>query len=123
MFILSTSLSVKADSYDPSAHTLEAVEEILSGTNLSDQLIQYTDKAGNSLTFEVTYGEAILAAGAENNISPLELAAVIVEDTNGDFSQTTSSPLDIIYDKAEDLAGKNSDEVTYTSFKTTKKVN
>jgi len=116
-------LPVHADSYQPSEHTLNAVEDILDGTSLSECLMVQKDSQDNEITMEMTYGEAILAAGAELNLSPLELAATIVQETGGSLNLDTASPLEYIYDKAEKiLTGTNSD-VMYASFKTTTTVN
>ena len=123
MMFMFLSLPVSADSYDPSEHTLDAVEDILDGTDLSNKLMEYTDSKGNAISMEMTYGEAILAAGAEKDVSPLELAATIVQETGGDLSKVTTSPLDMIYKEAEELLSKEPGDVSYAFFKTTTKVN
>lgn len=123
MLFTLTSLPVYADTYNPSEHTLDAVEDILDGTDLSNKLMEYKDSKGNAISMEMTYGEAILAAGAELDVSPLELAATIVQETGGNLEHLTTSPLDYIYDKAENVISKNPEEVSYASFKTTTKVN
>ena len=123
MMFMFLSLPVSADSYDPSEHTLGAVEDILDGTDLSNKLMEYTDSKGNAVSMEMTYGEAILSAGAEKDVSPLELAATIVQETGGDLSKVTTSPLDMIYKEAEELLSKDPEDVSYAFFKTTTKVN
>ena len=76
-------------SYDSSSHTLDAVEAILSGTDLADKIITYTDTEGNTVELEMTYGEAILAAGAEYDVSPLMLASRIRQETGGSLSNNS----------------------------------
>ena len=99
MLFTFNSLPVYADTYDPSEHTLDAVEDILDGTDLSNKLMEYKDSKGNAISMEMTYGEAILAAGAETDYSPLELATVLVQETGGKLSSLGNSPFDYIYDK------------------------
>ena len=123
MLFTFNSLPVYADTYNPSEHTLDAVEDILDGTDLSNKLMEYTDSKGNAISMEMTYGEAILAAGAEKDVSPLELAATIVHETGGNLSGVTTSPLDMIHKEAEELLSKDPEEVSYAFFKTTTKVN
>lgn len=125
IFVLSFSFSLKvyADSYDSSIHTLEAVEGLLSGTKLANKIISYVNSKGNTVTYEITYGEAILAAGAENNVSPLNLATIILQETGGNLSANNNSPLDVINEMAYDLSSNPANEVTYASFKTTTNVN
>ena len=123
LLLCMASMPVYAESYNASEHTLDAVEDILDGTKISDSLMEYTNGSGNVITMEMTYGEAILAAGAELNVSPVQLAATIVQQTGGNLSQGPASPLSYIYSKAEELLNDNSGEVTYASFKTTTKVN
>ena len=82
-FFISLSLPVHAETFQPSNDTLSSVEAVLKGTDISDQLMTYKDSSGNEVSFEMTYGEAILAAGAEINLSSVELATVIVQETGG----------------------------------------
>lgn len=79
--------------YDENCHTLAGIEAILKKTDLEDTEIVYTNTDGKMVTVSpaITYGEAILAAGKSNSISPLSLAARIKQETGGSLSNGSIS--------------------------------
>lgn len=84
--------AMELQGYDASCHTLDAVESILAGTQLANKVITYTDTNGKKITLDLlTYGKAILAAGAANNISPLVLASKIKQETGAKLTNGSIS--------------------------------
>ncbi len=107
--------------YDPATHTLDAVEAVLKGTSLYDSVIS---------GYEMTYGEAILASGAENDISPVLLASNILKETGGstDLSPIMGGHTSIFSAIDAYAKGMVSGDITeiitsYSSYKTTANVN
>lgn len=88
----------EALNYDSNYHRAEGVRNVLSGTDLyGDKKITYMQTNGKKATLNMTYEQAIFAAGAKNKVSPLFLAAKIRQETgaklsngsiSGDFSKT-----------------------------------
>lgn len=76
--------------------TVKAIESILSGTDLANKEIVYTNTAGKKVSLApLTYAQAILAAGKSSGVSPLFLASKIRQETgakltNGSISGTFS---------------------------------
>lgn len=82
----------EALNYDPGYHTLQGVRNVLSGTDLyGDKKITYIKTNGKKTTLDMTYEEAIFAAGAKNKISPLFLAAKIRQETGAKLSNGSIS--------------------------------
>ncbi len=77
--------------YNETFHTLSGVESILKGTDLYNKKITYVNTAGTQVTAELTYGEAIYAAGIKYGISPIVLASKIRQETSGSFSNGSIS--------------------------------
>ena len=84
--------AMEVQSYDASCHTLDGVENILSGTDLANKVITYTNTSGKTVSLSpLTYGQAILAAGASSGVSPLFLASKIKQETGGGLSNGSIS--------------------------------
>lgn len=77
--------------YNGTFHTLAGVESVLKGTDLYNRTISYVNTAGTSVTTELTYGEAIYAAGIKYGISPILLASKIRQETSGSLSNGSIS--------------------------------
>lgn len=77
--------------YDKSYHNLTGVENILKGTDLAKKKISYVNTKGQTVNTSITYGEAILAAGAKYGVSPLFLAAKIRQETGGKLTNGSIS--------------------------------
>lgn len=67
-------------SFNSSAHTIEGVQSILSGTFMDTSTITYTDINGVQQTINKSYAQIIYEAGQANNISPYHLAARIRQE-------------------------------------------
>lgn len=82
----------EALNYDSGYHTAEGVRNVLSGTELyGDKKITYTKTDGKKTTLDLTYEQAIFAAGAKNKVSPLFLAAKIRQETGAKLSNGSIS--------------------------------
>ena len=84
--------AMELQAYDANCHTLEGVESILAGTDLANKTIRYINTDGKIITLDLlTYGKAILAAGAANEISPLVLASKIKQETGAKLTNGSIS--------------------------------
>lgn len=83
----------EALNYDSKYHRVEGVRNVLSGTDLyGDKQITYTMTDGKKTTLKnMTYEQAIFAAGAKNKVSPLFLAAKIRQETGAKLSNGSIS--------------------------------
>ncbi len=81
----------EAFSYNDVFHTLAGVEAALRGTDLYNKKISYINTAGQQVSVELTYGEAIFAAGMKYGISPILLASKIRQETSGSLSNGSIS--------------------------------
>ncbi len=63
--------------YDPDVHGLAGVEAILNGTFMHEAACDYLDENGNTVSSGTTYGEAILSAARELDVSPYFIASKI----------------------------------------------
>lgn len=77
--------------YNETFHTLAGVEAVLKGTDLYNKTITYVNTAGAQVSTDLTYGEAILAAGMKYGISPILLASKIRQETSGSLSNGSLS--------------------------------
>ncbi len=78
--------------YDPAYHKEEGVSNVLKGTDLyGDKQIVYTKTNGNKASLDLTYEQAVFAAGAKNQVSPLFLAAKIRQETGGKLTNGSIS--------------------------------
>lgn len=79
--------------YDSNYHRVEGVRNVLSGTDLyGNEKISYIMTNGKKTTLKnMTYEQAIFAAGAKNKVSPLFLAAKIRQETGGKLSNGSIS--------------------------------
>ena len=82
--------------YNKDYHKLQGVENILAGTDLANKQIKYINTSGNTISVNMTYGEAIFNAGKDTGVSPIFLAAKIKQETgakltNGSISGNYSS--------------------------------
>lgn len=79
--------------YDSNYHKIEGVRNVLSGTDLyGNKKITYTKTDGKTVTLNnMTYEQAIFAAGAKNKVSPLFLAAKIRQETGAKLSNGSIS--------------------------------
>ena len=81
----------EALNYDSSYHKIEGVKSILKGTDLYNKKISYINTSGKTVNTDMSYDEAIFAAGGKNEISPLFLAAKIRQETGGNLSNGSIS--------------------------------
>lgn len=82
----------EALNYDPAYHTAAGVRNVLSNTDLyGNKKITYMKTNGKKTTLEMTYEEAIYAAGAKNKVSPLFLAAKIRQETGAKLTNGSIS--------------------------------
>ncbi len=81
----------EAFSYNETFHTLAGVEAVLKGTDLYRRTITYVNTAGAQVSTQLTYGEAILAAGMKYGISPIVLASKIRQETSGSLTNGSLS--------------------------------
>lgn len=83
----------EALNYDSGYHRVEGVRNVLSGTDLyGNKKITYTKTDGKKTTLNnMTYEQAIYAAGAKNKVSPLFLAAKIRQETGAKLTNGSIS--------------------------------
>lgn len=81
----------EALNYNSSYHKLSGVESVLKGTGLANKKISYLNTAGKKISTNMTYGEAIFAAGGKSKVSPLFLAAKIRQETGASLSNGSIS--------------------------------
>lgn len=81
----------EALNYNSSYHKVEGVQNILKGTDLYDKKISYTNTSGKTVNMDMTYDEAIFAAGGTNKVSPLFLAAKIRQETGASLKNKSIS--------------------------------
>ena len=83
----------EALNYDSNYHRVEGVRNVLSGTDLyGNKQISYTTTDGKTAALKnMTYEQAIFAAGAKNKVSPLFLAAKIRQETGAKLSSGSIS--------------------------------
>lgn len=82
----------EALNYDSNYHKIEGVRNVLSGTDLyGNNKISYLDTKGTTKKLDLTYEQAIFAAGAKNKVSPLFLAAKIRQETGAKISNGSIS--------------------------------
>lgn len=81
----------EALNYNSKYHTLTGVENILKGTDLYKKKISYLDKKGKTFNLKRTYGETILAAGANTGVSPLFLTSKIRQETGAKLTNGSIS--------------------------------
>ena len=81
----------EALNYNSKYHTLTGVENILKGTDLYKKKISYLDKKGKTFNLKRTYGETILAAGANAGVSPLFLTSKIRQETGAKLTNGSIS--------------------------------
>lgn len=81
----------EALNYNSSYHKIQGVQNILKGTDLYDKKISYINTAGTTVDTNMTYDEAIFAAGGTNKVSPLFLAAKIRQETGAKLSNGSIS--------------------------------
>lgn len=81
----------EALNYNSSYHKIQGVQNILKGTDLYDKKISYINTAGKTVDTDMTYDEAIFAAGGTNKVSPLFLAAKIRQETGAKLSNGSIS--------------------------------
>lgn len=77
--------------YNASYHKLSGVENILKNTDLANKQISYINTAGKTISTEMTYGQAIYAAGGKSKVSPLFLAAKIRQETGAKLTNGSIS--------------------------------
>lgn len=81
----------EALNYNSSYHKLSGVESVLKGTDLANKKISYLNTAGKKISTDMTYGEAIFAAGGKSKVSPLFLAAKIRQETGASLTNGSIS--------------------------------
>lgn len=81
----------EALNYNSSYHKIQGVQNILKGTDLYNKKISYINTAGKTVDTDMTYDEAIFAAGGTNKVSPLFLAAKIRQETGAKLSNGSIS--------------------------------
>lgn len=83
----------EALNYDSAYHKIDGVRNVLSGTDLyGNKQISYTMTDGKTTTLKnMTYEQAIFAAGAKNKVSPLFLAAKIRQETGAKLTNGSIS--------------------------------
>lgn len=81
----------EALNYNSSYHKIQGVKNVLEGTDLYNKKISYINTSGKTVDIDMTYDEAIFAAGGKNEISPLFLAAKIRQETGAKLSNGSIS--------------------------------
>lgn len=71
-------------------HTIEAIENVLNGSFMSQTKITYYDSEGNKKSINKTYSEAILQAGEKYNINPCYLASKILNEVGSSGSSSVT---------------------------------
>ncbi|MGN1165400.1 MAG: SH3 domain-containing protein [Lachnospiraceae bacterium] len=93
----------EALNYNSSYHKIAGVQNILKGTDLYDKKISYINTSGKTVNIDMTYDEAIFAAGGKNKVSPLFLAAKIRQETGASL-------------KNKSISGKTSPYIGYYNY-------
>lgn len=82
----------EALNYNAGYHTLAGVQNVLKGTDLaSNSNISYLNTSGKTVALNLTYSEAIYAAGQRTKVSPLFLAAKIRQETGASLKSGSIS--------------------------------
>lgn len=82
----------EALNYNAGYHQLGGVQNVLKGTDLgSGNTISYMDTNGKTVPLNLTYSQAIYAAGQRTKVSPLFLAAKIRQETGGSLKNGSIS--------------------------------
>ncbi len=76
--------------YDPSVHTLTAVQHILSGTFMNGNTISYTTTSGTTATINKSYAQVVIEAAQATNVNPCYLASKIIQEVGSSGSGSVS---------------------------------
>ncbi|MEG1705455.1 MAG: Ig-like domain-containing protein [Clostridia bacterium] len=77
-------------SYSEKAHTIEAVQKVLAGTDMGETHKSEYKSAGNWINMGSTYAQIIFNAGLYNRINPIHLATRIKQETSCDVVNNKS---------------------------------
>lgn len=81
----------EALNYNSGYHKIQGVQNVLKGTDLYNKKISYRTTDDKIVSVDMTYDQAIYAAGKKNKISPLFLAAKIRQETGASLSNGSIS--------------------------------
>lgn len=81
----------EALNYNSGYHKIQGVQNVLKGTDLYNKKISYRTTDNKIVSVDMTYDQAIYAAGKKNKISPLFLAAKIRQETGAKLSNGSIS--------------------------------